>query len=321
MRKLRTLAPSQLERLIKEGKPVYVMNTSSLPSGDKGMVIVNFYDGTRREFFKMPPTFIPMAVTDSIPPQNLMNSKDFRQCLIKGMLTLIEPQSAEAYLATPEAQDEYDSLVLSEISAKAQKVDINKTVSQRTRVAHTNNQSHGPIQDVSAVDTVSNKVRGLVESMLAGSLTDRESLIQLRRHQSALTSVDFSYVLANTTNVELRKWAKTGLSRSSEEEYDDIDNEVEGEEEDVVEQSTKIKKNRQKKSNPARSAGTAGTAGTAEPKGSQVNKKEDYANIFDFEKDENLVEDARHRNTAIAQQALGSQSMYQEEINKILNGQ
>ena len=315
MRKLRTLAPSQLERLIKEGKPVYVMNTSSLPSGDKGMVIVNFYDGTRREFFKMPPTFIPMAVTDSIPPQNLMNSKDFRQCLIKGMLTLIDPQSAEAYLATPEAQDEYDSLVLSEISAKAQKVDINKTVSQRTRVAHTNNQSHGPIQDISAVDTVSNKVRGLVESMLAGSITDRESLIQLRRHQSALTSVDFSYVLANTTNVEIRKWAKSGLSRSSEEEYDDVaDDEIEvvdnGEDDEIVEQSTKIKKNRPKKS----------VAKSTRAEDSQ-DKKDDYANIFDFEKDDNLVEDARHRNTSISQQAVGGQTMYQDEINKILNGQ
>jgi len=314
MRKLRTLPLSQLERLIKDGKPVYVLNTSALPSGDKGMVIVNFYDGTRREFFKMPPTFIPMAVTDSIPAQNLLNSKDFRQCLLKGMLTLIDPQSAEAYLSTPEAQDEYDSLVLSEISAKAQHLDINKTVSQRTKVSHTNNEGHGPIQDISAVDTVSNKVRGLIESMLAESVTEKEVLIQLRRHQSALTSVDFSYVVANTTNAEIRKWAKLGLAKSSKEddEYEDEDEEetedtveVEAEDEEDVVESTKIKKNRKKKS---------------VEKGGSVKKETNYSNPFDFEKDDNLAEDARTRSAAISQQSLGGQTMYQEEINKILSG-
>jgi len=303
MAKLKVLAASNLDRLVRENKPVYVINTSSLPSGDKGMVIVNFFDGTRREFFKMPPTFIPMAITDSIPSRQLIDSKDFRQCLLKGMLTLVEPTSAEAFLTTSEAQDEYESLVLSEHSAAAQHININKMVSQRTRVAHFSSESgNGPMQDVSAVDTVSNKVRGLIESMIAETLTAKEVLVQLRRHQSALQSVDFSYVVANTVDPELKKWAKAGLAKSyTDEEYDD------GEEEE--EEFEKPKKKSK-----------------SEPKLAASKKKSDsYENPFDFGekgRQDDVVppEDYKRQQEAVAEQSLYGQSKAEEEINAILSG-
>ena len=328
MRKLKTLTVAHLDRLVRENKPIYVVNTSALPSGDKGMVIVNFFDGTRREFFKMPPTFIPMAITDSIPPQKVLESKDFRQCLLKGMLTLIEPASAEAYLSTQEAQDEYESLVLSEHSAKAQNLDINRTVNKRTQVHHSNHEGSGPIQDVSAVDTVSNKVRGLMESMIAGTLTTKEVLIQLRRHQSALHSVDFSYVIANSNDQELKKWAKAGLTRTTRDEFaDDDDDDIEDEngnddesnyeedDEDILE-PTKIKKNRGRPKLAAKGV---------KP---ELKKKvsNDYSSVFDFKNDtdgvtpEELLADEKAKALAMNNQNLYGESMYQKEINNILSG-
>jgi hypothetical protein len=302
MAKLKTLPVSHLDRLVRENKPVYVINTSSLPSGDKGMVIVNFFDGNRREFFKMPPTFIPMAITDSIPSRQLIESKDFKQCLLKGMLTLIEPASAEAFLATPDAQDEYESLVLSEHSAAAQHLNINKITTQRTKVAHTSGEGgSGPMQDISAVDTVSNKVRGLIESMVAETLTAKEVLTQLRRHQSALQPVDFSYVVANTTDAELKKWAKAGLAKSYEEES-------EYEDEDEEEQPRSKKLRREEK----------------EPK-LAAKKKETYGTeVFDFgkEKDEEVSDATRIRaeQEAMKNQAVYGQSQAEKEINDILSG-
>jgi len=298
MAKLKPLTVSHLDRLVRENKPVYVINTSVLPSGDKGMVIVNFFDGNRREFFKMPPTFIPMAITDSIPTRQLIDSKDFKQCLLKGMLTLVEPASAEAFLATPEAQDEYESLVLSEHSAAAQHIDVNKLVGQRTRIAHHTGEGAGPVQDISAVDTVSNKVRGLVESMLAETLTTKEVLTQLRRHQSALQPVDFSYVVANTTNQELKKWAKSGLAKSYE-------NEEEEDEEDEVVQSKPAKR-------------------LKEPK-MAAKKKEDYSSdVFDFGerslKGDIPEESSKAQQEAVRNQALYGQSKVDEEINALLSG-
>ena len=223
MRKLKTLPPSHLDRLINAGKPIYVLNTSALSTGDKGMIVVNFFDGTRRDFFKMPPTFIPMAVSDAIPAAKLKESRDFKQCLLKGMLTLVEPSSAEDYLATGDAQDEYESLVLSEHSAQFNNIDVEKEVSRRTRVAHQTGTGSGPIQDVSAVDTISNKVRGVVESMVSGTLSSKEALTQLRRHQSALKSVDFSYVVENSTDRELTQWAKKALVKASQVDVEEFE--------------------------------------------------------------------------------------------------
>lgn len=294
MAKLKILAASNLDRLVRENKPVYVINTSVLPSGDKGVIVVNFFDGTRREFFKMPPTFIPMAITDSIPSDALVRSKDFKQSLLKGMLTLVEPNSAEAFLATPEAQDEYESLVLSEHSAAAQHINVNKLVGQRSKVAHYSGGSGGPIQDISAVDTVSNKVRGLVESLVAETLTGKEVLVQLRRHQSALQSVDFSYVMANAADGELKKWAKAGLAKSYTNEDDEED------EEELNERPKKKLK---------------------EHKLAAKKKSEDnYETPFDFNEESVAPEDVRAQKQASADQSLYGQSKVEEEINAIMSG-
>jgi hypothetical protein len=298
--RLKTMPASNLDRLIRENQTVYVINTSSMPSGDKGTIIVNFFDGTRREFFKMPPTFIPMAITDSIPSRQLGDSKDFRQCLLKGMLTLVEPTSAEVFLATEEAQDEYEALVLAEHSAAAQGININKPVSQRARVAHYSGEGGaGPMQDITAIDTVSNKVRGLVESLIANTLNAKEVLVQLRRHQSALQPVDFSYILANTTNPDLKKWAKACLSRSTKE--DDYEDDVE---EPVVEVKAKRKK-REK-----------------EPKiaAKESKKKETYTDVFDFKEDNNVNEDFRMQQAAVNQQSLYAESKVEQEINEMISG-
>lgn len=207
--KFTTLAPMHLEKLVASGKQVYVLNTSVLPSGDKGMIVINFFDGTRREFFKMPPTFIPIAVTDSIPAKRLIESRDFKQSLVKGMLTLVDPDQAEQYLCTDEAREEYESLMLSEHSQKAKGVDYKQPTS-RQQISE-NKEEYGPNQDVGAVDTVSNKVRALVESLKSGDVTGKQVKLELRRHQEALSHVDIAYIGANNTDPELSTYVNSLL--------------------------------------------------------------------------------------------------------------
>jgi hypothetical protein len=212
--KWKTLAPNKLDTLIRSQKRIFVLNTSVLPSGDKGMIVVNFYDGTRREFFKMPPTFIPMAISDTIPAARLADSSDFKNCLIKGMLTLVDPDQAEDYLETEDAQVEFENLVLSEHSSKAKGQDLEQKIMKRAKVVHHQSDSMGPMdeeQDVSSVDTVSNKVRALVEGMISGTKEPGQVIVELRRHQTALTAVDLSYVLGNSTDGSLTKWCEKAI--------------------------------------------------------------------------------------------------------------
>ena len=302
---MKFLKPSKLDGLVASGKPVYIVNSSATQSGDKGTICINFVDGQRRDFFKMPPTFIPMSISDAIPPKNLSESRDFRQLLLRGMLTLVEPSSAEDFLSSPEAQEEYEALVLSNHSARAQNIDLEREVSQRTQIAHqSGGHGAGPVQDVSAVDTVSNKVRGFMESLVSKELSAKDVLVELRRRQSALTAVDFSYVAANTTDPELKKWAKKALTQASA--YEDDDEEI-------------VKPKRRRKKTTAKKA-------KAQP---PANPQEENAS-FDFDDDkpagfgqmtaDEREADRRAQEAAMAAQAVDGRSKIDEEINKIMSG-
>lgn len=211
MAKLKTLPPGELSKLVKAEKAVYVLNTSALPDGSKGTIMVNFVDGSRREFLKIPPTFIPIAASDSIAANKLAQSSDFKQCLQKGTLTLVDPDDAEQYLQTEEASEEYESLVVSEHSMRSRRIDIESAVTSRSKVSHQTGHGAGPIQTVDKVDTVSNRVRGWVESMKSQTMSPKEVMSNLKRHQTALTAADLGYVLNNTTDANLVTYIQKAL--------------------------------------------------------------------------------------------------------------
>jgi len=302
---LKLLRPTQLDALIAANQPVYVLNTSSMPSGDKGMIVVNFYNGNRRDFFKMPPTFIPMAISDAIPPNLLKDSRDFRQILLKGMLTLVEPESAEAFLSSKNAQGEYEALVLSEHSMKAQNIDVESQVARRATVAHSSYQGNGPVQDISDGDSVSNKVRGVMESLVSGTLTTKEALQQLRRHQSAFNEIDFSYIMGNSRDTETQQWARECLAELTGSTVVPKASPV------AALQKTAAKKPVEKVVEKAVAK-------------SKSTKKESSA--FDFGgKDDDMTPedqraDAEARARAMESQALDGRSKASEEISKILSG-
>jgi len=212
MTQLKTLAPSMLEKLVRDQKPVYVVNTSRTPSGDKGVIVVNFFDGTRREYFKMPPTFIPMAISDVIPPKSLIGSRDFKQCLVKGMLTLVDSDQATRYLETKEAREEYDALVLSEMSSRSSThINMEGEAARRAnRQGNPMGMDDGP-QNTTDEATVASKVKGLVEEFLQEKKTAKALLQELKRQQSALSVADVTYVLANVKDPAVEKWGKEAV--------------------------------------------------------------------------------------------------------------
>ena len=286
--KWRTLPASQLDRLVKAGKSVFVLNTSVMPSGDKGTIVVNFFDGTRRDYFKMPPTFIPMAISDVIPPNNLVGSRDFKQCLVKGMLTMVDPDQAEEYMQTPDAIEEYESLVLAEHSSRMRNLDINSEVTKRSKVTHTENSGDGPLQDIVETETISNRVRGLVEAMNSNEKDAKTVLIELRRHQSAFSAADIGFVMQNSPPGQLKQWCVKAMS------------ELTG--------STE-----QKPAAPVKKVATA----------KKVVKKDETA--FDFVGEADMTpaeraEEARNMSKISAQQAMHGESKAADMINDMIQG-
>lgn len=214
---MRHLPVGALEKLLKSDQPVYVVNTSKLPSGDKGTILVNFFDGTRREYFKMPPTFIPMAISDVIPKRSLSASKDFKQLLVKGMLTLVDPEDAAEYLESDEAIEEYEDLVLSEHSVRStSKIESDAKAANRVQkrldtfsTLPTGNEYMPDEESSEPQDPVSNKVKALVQDLISGARTEKDVKQELKRAASNLTMADLSYVSVNVVNqsATISAWA------------------------------------------------------------------------------------------------------------------
>jgi hypothetical protein len=287
--KWKTMPPGKLDSLVNANKAVYVLNSSVLPSGDKGTIVINFYDGTRREFLKIPPTFIPIAASDVIPPKKLSESRDFKQSLVKGMLTLVDPDQAADYLETKEAREEYENLMLSEHSAKSRSITTEAEIAKRTRVSHQSNASAGPRDETGPGDTVSNRVRGFMESLTSKTMDAKEVLISLKRHQTALSDGDLSYVIANAEDRELKQWATKALS----------------------EQAGEV---------PAK---VAKKVVAAAEKAVPLSKKKDADAAFDFDKPMSAEEqraEAEAMSRAASQQALHGESKVDEEIDRLLAG-
>jgi hypothetical protein len=129
------------------------------------------------------------------------------------MLTLVDPDEAERYLNTPEALEEYESLMLSEHSMRGQGVTSSNITPGRPQIVQQDNLSSGPDQSLDAIDTVSNKVRGLVESLRSGDKDAKQVKMEIRRHQEAMTPVDLSYVIANTSDGDLTSFAQEALAQ------------------------------------------------------------------------------------------------------------
>jgi len=221
---MRQLPISALDSLLKSDKPVYVINTSRLPSGDKGTLLVHFFDGTRREYFKMPPTFIPMAISDVIPKKSLGNSRDFKQLLLKGMLTLVDSDDAATYMETEDALEEYDDLTLSEMSMRASNGRIESEAKAAKKVQNrlTPNgypdyptEFQPPEEEPGDIDPVSNRVKALIHDSISGSRTIKEIKQELRRQASNFSAADFHYIRANARDESLVAWASKAVAEAS----------------------------------------------------------------------------------------------------------
>lgn len=212
--KWKTVEPHNLGSMIQAKRPVYILNTSLFPNGNKGTVVINFVDGTRKRHFTVPDTFIPLCITDSIPAQELANSADFLDLLRKRIITIVDSDQAQDYLGTKEAVEEYESIVLSAHSSKARGVDLETAVKRTFSSAP---QLTAEVEENVTTADINNKVRASVEDLAAGSITAREFLANCKRHADGFTEVDLHYIKESVRDLEVQRWVEARiLDKSSD---------------------------------------------------------------------------------------------------------
>lgn len=202
----KTIEPTKLNELISANTPIYILNTSNYTNG-RMAIIISFIDGTRRRQFTVPPTFIPMCITDAIPHKEVSNP-DFLDLLNKRIVTLVDAQQAQEYLKTPEAVEEFHAIVLSEHSSKAQGINLEMNVKKSFSSAAA---LTADVEEVINNSAVSAKVRAFMDDLSAGTITSKQVLSECKRHAESFTDVDLQYIKENSKDLELAKWVEGKL--------------------------------------------------------------------------------------------------------------
>lgn len=206
----KTIEPTKLNELIQANTPIYILNTSNYTNG-RMAIIISFIDGTRRRQFTVPPTFIPMCITDAIPHKEVSNP-DFLDLLNKRIITLVDAKQAQDYLKTPEAVEEFHAIVLSEHSSKAQGINLEMGVKKSfSSAAALTAEVEEAVSDIA----VSAKVRAFMDDLAVGTITAKQALSECKRHADSFTDLDLHYIRENSKDLELAKWVEGKLMDKS----------------------------------------------------------------------------------------------------------
>lgn len=86
---------------------VYVRNNTH----PLGYVSLNFGDAQRPKYFTMPPTVLPLNLTDFFEKDVIRKSVEFRQLVFKGIMVLVNEKDYKA-IVTPTMEDEVRDVVM-----------------------------------------------------------------------------------------------------------------------------------------------------------------------------------------------------------------
>lgn len=202
----KTIEPTRLNEMIQSNTPIYILNTSNYTNG-RMAIIISFIDGTRRRQFTVPPTFIPMCITDAIPHKEISNP-DFLDLLNKRIVTLVDTKQAQEYLRTPEAIEEFHAIVLSNHSQQAQGMNLETGVRKSFSSAAA---LTADVEEAASNLVISTKVRAFMDELSAGAITAKQALSECKRHFEAFTDLDLHYIRDNSKDLELAKWVEGKL--------------------------------------------------------------------------------------------------------------
>ncbi|RKZ79203.1 MAG: hypothetical protein DRQ35_04640 [Gammaproteobacteria bacterium] len=180
-----------LDSLLNDGKKIYVKNTSR----PMGHIVLTFVTAHGKSVPRnIPRTWIPICLTDTLSPDIIAQSNELRQFLNKGILALVDPETAQSELRGEDAQEESERLNISDFSSKATATErVLSLENQYTAEANPLNQQ-GP---EGMVDPVNNRVKSTLLRVEAKDLTEREAVAEFRIMEKELSSHDLTYIISS----------------------------------------------------------------------------------------------------------------------------
>lgn len=193
-----------LEEAVNSGR-VFVLN-KSCPKGD--ILITFIQPGSGKSFVaKVPKTWIPITVSDTVPLQVIQDSVDFRSYLISKMLILVPKDEAEKILESQDAKDEVERIY----SSKHVEEDSKSAQRRKKRQELLGDDADDKEDEVNIQDFIKEE-NLLVKDILERNVDNKVSvtLNELKSIEDELSKSDLVYVIKNTEG-KIRSWAERQL--------------------------------------------------------------------------------------------------------------
>jgi hypothetical protein len=198
-----------LEKALESGR-VFVLNKSK----PKGAILITFVQpGTGKSFVAtIPKTWIPIAVSDTVPLRVLQESIDFRSYLKSRMLTLVAREEAEKVLESSDAKDELERIYTSKFAEDSKK----KTKPTTTKNGKEKSEEEEDDDEVDVQDFIQEE-NLLVKDILQRNENNKASvaLNELRSVEEELTKSDLEYIIKKTEG-KIRTWSEKQLREKYE---------------------------------------------------------------------------------------------------------
>jgi hypothetical protein len=189
---LPTMRISQLED--KKMTEVWVLNETK-PKGLIALEVKNRADGSAT-LVSIPPTWVPICLTDQVPKTMLVDSPKFRAILAGGYIKLLDPNAVAEIMKDSEVQEEIDSI-------------RNKTADYQKETLP---------ESLQVENTVSIVVLDLMMREADGSLTEVEAKDILNNREDELSDEDLEHLIKNSSLAKVKKWAADTLADRGGEE-------------------------------------------------------------------------------------------------------
>ena len=176
---------SQLED--KSLKEVWILNETK-PKGEIALEVKNRADGSAT-LVSIPPTWIPVCLTDQVPKQMLIDSPKFRAIISGGHIKLLDPAAVADILKDPEVAEEVDAI--------------------RSKTAEYYKET---LPDEIKSESISVVVLDILAREASNAITEGEAKDILNNREEELSDEDLEHLLKNSNQVKVKNWASATLA-------------------------------------------------------------------------------------------------------------
>jgi len=195
-----------LQQIIRDGKPVWVINTSAkyaktIGKNRGGDVVFQIGTGDTIDKVVIPMGPDPVCVSDQVDSTSLSSCRDLLRLVNKGVLELLDPEKADEYYEKNEAR----------LSRLQQRIE-----NQRSSQPLVQAQSTVPQSKENAPQSIDPMITNVLNKIAHNQISKDDALEVFIQNSDNFGAHDFDYLLkAEHSTPDIRNWASEKIQNTN----------------------------------------------------------------------------------------------------------